>query len=154
MGKLYCGKPCGQFKSIALITYGKPGTVMLGDRISEDGITLMHLKQYPEMLELFKFLSAYVVETGHIDMLGCDIAQDPTLIQYLTVETKRTWRASTNKTGSKQDGGDWVMETDEKKRDVSSLYFEEDDLKRWTHHLGFFSWLGNTVGKWADGLFN
>ena len=86
-----------------------------------------------------ELVSTYNVET--LDFLACDLLLNDTwksYFEYLQIQNsteERTLivRASSNKSGNLQHGGDWILESTNE--DISSLYFNEN-IGEWSHLLG------------------
>jgi hypothetical protein len=81
-------------------------------------------------------VSVYSVKT--LDFLACDLLNEPLwksyfeFLQSQSQENNLIVRASNNKTGNLQHGGDWILETTNE--DVTTLYFNENIIK-WSHLL-------------------
>lgn len=70
---------------------------------------------------------------GRIDLLACNLARGATgrmLISSLEEAAGANFAASTNSTGNRSAGGDWLLETDE--IDAGALYFVPDKLEQFS----------------------
>jgi hypothetical protein len=85
-----------------------------------------------------ELVDMYSIET--VDFLACDLLLDDKwrsyfeLLQNQSSDKNLIVRASNNKSGNLQHGGDWVLETTNE--DVTSLYFN-DSIGQWGELLGF-----------------
>jgi hypothetical protein len=85
-----------------------------------------------------ELVDTYNVQT--LDFLACDLLNEPVWKSYFdflqnensTENSSLTVRASSNKSGNLQHGGDWVLESTNE--DITSLYFNEN-IKEWSHLL-------------------
>ena len=85
-------------------------------------------------------VTTYNVET--IDFLACDLLLNLTWKSYFeylqnqSSDKNLIVRASNNKSGNLQHGGDWILESTNE--DITSLYFNEH-IGQWSHLLGILS---------------
>ena len=102
-----------------------------------------------------EIVNDYNVET--VDFLACDLLLDPvwkSYFEYLQVECSNAERnvvvrASNNKSGNLQHGGDWILESTNE--DVTTLYFNEN-IGEWSYLLGLTG--GSSIGKYNTILLN
>ena len=91
-----------------------------------------------------ELVESYNVKT--LDFLACDLLLNPvwkSYFEYLqvensTLEKNLIVRASNNKSGNLQHGGDWILESTNE--DIAALYFNEN-IGQWSHLLG--EYVGN-----------
>ncbi|TIH15583.1 DUF4347 domain-containing protein [Marinifilum sp. JC120] len=102
------------------------GSIHLGGDYSVDADTLI---SNPEMTEFWKNVGSLVEPDGHIDLLGCGVADGEIgkdFIAKLEQVTGREIAASIDDTGNAQSGGNWLLE--EGGVDLAELYFDSGKL--------------------------
>ena len=89
-----------------------------------------------------ELVDTYNIQT--LDFLACELLLNPTWKSYFeylqtqnsTLEKTLVVRASSNKSGNLQHGGDWILESTNE--DISALYFNEN-IGEWSHLLDLFT---------------
>ena len=114
--------------SIAFAThdFGEAKFYLTGSETISLGSTLHDSRQRDFWQELGKLIAP----EGRIDLLACNLArgeQGKMLIAALEDVSDVNFTASSNETGNRKSGGDWVMETD--KIDISQYYFDSQRLE-------------------------
>lgn len=126
--------------SIAFITEGTPGSVNLLDSLQLTSLTIqtdLHVQQF--IHDIGQLLNT----GGTLDLLGCNVAQGSEGTTFMNVLNHALnedsnhlvmAQASTNITGSSTFHGDWILESGSN-TDVSSIYFNQQQLSHWDHAL-------------------
>ncbi|MDQ2075969.1 beta-propeller fold lactonase family protein [Marinimicrobium sp. ABcell2] len=103
-GSLYSG--------IHLITHGRPGKILLGERELE-------------VDELARLLDRLLLKDGVVYLYGCDIAgniEGTAFVDSLARQLGRPVIASANSTGNRERGGDWELEYSSMALDAEPLF--------------------------------
>ncbi|TIH15582.1 DUF4347 domain-containing protein [Marinifilum sp. JC120] len=98
------------------------GSIHLGGDYSVDADTLL---SNPEMNEFWKNVGSLVESDGHIDLLGCGVAEGEVgkdFINKLEQITGREIAASIDDTGNAESGGNWLLE--DGSINLAELYFD------------------------------
>ncbi len=116
----------GSIDSIAFAGYGEAGRFGMAVDATLD---LSSLGLGSELVDFFNAIAGLDAfsDDFRIDLLGCDIAAGPDgqhLIDTLEELTGINFAASTNRTGSENLDGDWMLETDDV--DARADYFNDD----------------------------
>lgn len=102
------------------------GSIHLGGDYSVDADTLL---SNPEMTEFWKNVGSLVESDGHIDLLGCGVADGEVGKDFITKLEQITGReiaASIDDTGNAESGGNWLLE--EGGVDLAQVYFVSGKL--------------------------
>jgi len=126
----------GFFESVALANHG-PNEDDLWSVCSDHPINLRSLDAAcPKVMPMFHALASLVAGPayqGHVDLLACNFAANPTGVQCIQMIEKQVnarFAASTDETGNVECGGNWELELGG--RNVAPIYFQESKLDQFT----------------------
>lgn len=118
-----------QANTIAFANEGTHGEMILTDDVT---VSLQSLTQNDSLLGFWRALGDFVHEDGRIDLLACRVAaitDGQTLVTMIEGATGRDVAASTDDTANSDNGGDWILETDN--IDAQGLYFNPEAIAGW-----------------------
>lgn len=118
------------YEAIRIFSHGGNGTLHLGTLTLQDG----NIDEHAHALQR---IGAALVETGDVLLYGCDVAQDNVgrlFVQHLSRAMNADVAASTNPTGSKSLGGDWMLEYQSGAIETSAFLFDAHAIPDW-HYL-------------------
>jgi Domain of unknown function (DUF4347) len=124
-------------KTIHLITHGKEGSILLGDQIYDASSITRHYS-------ILTNISNALAKDGELFFYGCDVGKGDAgkrFVSEISEAIRHSVAASSNRTGSYQLGGDWVLEQVTTKLKYSPLI-----PSSWNHLLS-----QNTTGAWTFG---
>ncbi len=113
-----------------IFSHGEDGKIFLG----KESLTLANIDAYQEILQQ---IGQHLSAEGHINVLGCDVAQSEQgkqLIDKIAEYTGVSVAASTDLTGNVQKGGDWDLEYQSSKKVMSAL---NTDLYSFNTYLNY-----------------
>ncbi|MBP2699857.1 DUF4347 domain-containing protein [Vibrio parahaemolyticus] len=113
-----------------IFSHGEDGKIFLG----KESLTLANIDAYQEILQQ---IGHHLGAEGHINVLGCDVAQSEQgkqLIEKIAEYTGVSVAASTDLTGNVQKGGDWDLEYQSSKKVMSA---QNTDLYSFNTYLNY-----------------
>lgn len=113
-----------------IFSHGEDGKIFLG----KESLTLANIDAYQEILQQ---IGHHLGAEGHINVLGCDVAQSEQgkqLIEKIAEYTGVSVAASTDLTGNPQKGGDWDLEYQSSKKVMSA---QNTDLYSFNTYLNY-----------------
>jgi hypothetical protein len=117
-----------QYTDIAFIQHGYKGRQGLEFLEQEGVMSINEGEPYPSFDKFKNFLVSLKSEFGveRFDLLACSLYvgdKIKAIVEYLEKETGIDLRASSNFTGNSEEGGDWIMESDNV--DIRENYFTD-----------------------------
>ncbi len=119
---------CTQCTDVAFIQHGYKGRQGLEFLEQEAVMSINEAEPYPSFDKFKNFLVSLKSEFGveRFDLLACSLYvgdKIKAIVEYLEKETGIDLRASSNFTGNAEEGGDWIMESDNV--DIRENYFTD-----------------------------
>ena len=90
--------------AVHLFSHGAPGELALGDE-------RLNARTLPDQSESLAAIGRALRPGGDLLLYGCRVGQDPAFVQRLADAAGADVAASTNRTGARDQGGDWELET-------------------------------------------
>ena len=136
------------YETIRIFSHGSNGTLHLGRLTLQDG----NIDEHAQALQR---IGTALVETGDILLYGCDVAQDSVgrlFVQHLSQAMDADVAVSTNPTGSKALGGDWMLEYQSGAIESSAFLFDANAIADWHYLLASIPTTpgGTTYAEGAD----